>query len=61
MKGIVFFHLSSNKFWGEVMATDDAVFNLVYDSSTEFLNSILTNADRYNTCLENLFIIVGGR
>ena len=61
MKGVELFHISSKNFWEEVRATVNEVIILMYNSSTSFTNSLLSNVEISNNGMISYRIIVGGR
>ena len=61
MKGVALFHLYSTTWWEEVRDMDDSCIRLVYNSSTEFTNNILLNAESCNNWQGIFCINICGR
>ena len=53
-------HISHKTGWEEVRDTDYTGISLVYNSSTEFSNNLLSNAENRNDWLESCCIIFSG-
>ena len=60
MKGVELINIYSKTWLEESRATDDSGISLVYNSSTQFTNNLLSHAESCNNCLESCCKIVDG-
>ena len=56
IKGIKLVHISSKTWREEVRAVDNSGIILLSNSSTAFINNLLSNAESFNNCMESFCI-----